>query len=527
MAAVPLTRGQGAWLVAIVAAGAVLRFVPIWFGLPFLRARPDEQIAVGVALSALGGDPNPHFFHWPSLTFYVFAALFAAVSWVRGASAPDPLLTDVEWTLVARGLVALVGTATLVAVFRIGRSVGGAAAGLLAALFLAVALLHVRDSHFAMTDVLTTFIVAVALALLLDAIETPDGRMLTGAAFVSGLAASTKYNAAALLAAVAAAHLLRRRVARRADSRDRGRWAEGLAALAAFGAGFLVGTPYAVLDFGKFHTDVRFTVAHLAGGHGADLGPGWSYHARRSLPYGLGIPTFAAAVAGIVPLARYYPRQALVLGAFTLALYASLGRGQTVFFRYILPLFPVACVSAAVAVMHAARWTAARFRLPARVPLYAITAALAIPAALNCVWFDVLLARTDTRLLAARWLQPRLRPESTLHDAGGEYTLLDLRGVRFHPWTFDSATRSFGHPEGKLPDWLVVHESPLRVYTPRRLEIEEIARSRYTLVRTFAGAPTTGGAVYDYQDAFFVPFSRFWTLPRPGPTIKIYRRAGE
>ena len=526
MAAVPLTRGQAAWLVAIVAAGALLRFVPIWFGLPFLRARPDEQVAIDVALSALRGDPNPHFFHWPSLTFYVFAALFAVASWLRGAAAPDPLLTAVDWTLVARGFVALAGTATLVAVFRIGRSVAGPAAGLLAALFLAVALLHVRDSHFAMTDVLTTFIVAVALALLLDAIETPDARMLTGAAFVAGLAASTKYSAAALLAAVAAAHLLRR-VAARAEPRHGAAWAEGLAALGAFAAGFLVGTPYAVLDFEKFDTDLRFTVTHLAGGHGVDLGPGWSYHARRSLPYGLGIPTFAAAVAGIVPLVRHYPRQALVLGAFALALYVSLARGQTVFFRYILPIFPVACVSAAVAVIHAARWAAARLHLPASVPLYVTAALLATPAAINCVWFDVLLARTDTRLLAARWLEPRLRPESTLHDAGGEYTLLDLRGVRFHRWPFHPATRSFGHPEGKLPDWLVVHESPLRVYTPRRVEIEEIARTRYTLVRTFAGAPTTGGAVYDYQDAFFVPFSRFWTLRRPGPTITVYQRAGE
>jgi hypothetical protein len=33
------------------------------------------------------------------------------------------------------------------------------------------------------------------------------------------------------------------------------------------------------------------------------------------------------------------------------------------------------------------------------------------------------------------------------------------------------------------------------------------------------------GGVYDQQDAFFLPFSRFQDVSRPGPTITIYRRA--
>src|SRR5438094_698183 len=71
------------WLLIIVLLGAVLRFVPVWFGLPFDRARPDEETAIGHAVAVLGGDPNPHFFDWPSLTFYLFAAAFAVASWIR------------------------------------------------------------------------------------------------------------------------------------------------------------------------------------------------------------------------------------------------------------------------------------------------------------------------------------------------------------------------------------------------------------------------------------------------------------
>ena len=76
---------SGRWLALIVVFGAALRFVPIWFGLPFPHARPDETVALGLANSVRGGDLNPHFFHWPSLTIYIFAALNAAASAIRRA----------------------------------------------------------------------------------------------------------------------------------------------------------------------------------------------------------------------------------------------------------------------------------------------------------------------------------------------------------------------------------------------------------------------------------------------------------
>ena len=77
---------------------------------------------------------------------------------------------------------------------------------------------------------------------------------------------------------------------------------------------------------------------------------------------------------------------------------------------------------------------------------------------------SLVLARTDTRVIAAEWLGPQLRPEDTLHDAGGDYTRLDLRDRRYHEWHFDPKTRSFGHPEGLTPDWIVIPDSPVRHY---------------------------------------------------------------
>ena len=57
---------------------------------------------------------------------------------------------------------------------------------------------------------------------------------------------------------------------------------------------------------------------------------------------------------------------------------------------------------------------------------------------MNCIWFDALLARTDSRVLASRWLKEHVEPDATLHDAGSSYSRLDLRDIRYHAWSFDA-----------------------------------------------------------------------------------------
>src|SRR5688572_4013499 len=104
-----------------------------------MRARPDEETALGRAAAILSGDLNPHFFHWPSLTFYLFGTVFKAASWILDMAAPDPREPIASYTLIARGLVAFAGTATIVVIYNIGRRVADATTGLFAALFLAVA----------------------------------------------------------------------------------------------------------------------------------------------------------------------------------------------------------------------------------------------------------------------------------------------------------------------------------------------------------------------------------------------------
>lgn len=533
-----MTTTRGLW--AIVLLAAALRVFPVWFGLPYPYARPDEAQAISGAVGVLAGDPNPHFFHWPSLTFYLFAVALGIVSGVRDLlGAQETLPRDVA-VITARTVVALAGSLTVIPLFRLARRFGGAGAGLVAAAFLAVAPLHVRDSHFAMTDVLMTLLLTTSLACLVaafDRVRTPSTRAHPGpvgvtrgfaaAGFIGGLAASTKYNAAAVVVAMAAAQLL---LLKEGWAGLRWRVAMPIVAfVAALMAGFVTGTPFALFDAPAFAADVVFDLTHLSGGHAVAVGRGWAAHAVSSLPLGCGPLLLAAGAAGLVIAARRYPQHTFIIGAFAGAYYAIIGSGHTAFFRYVMPLVPIVCLFAAVAV-HAASVRLSDGAPSARpVSELAIATLFAVVVAAPSAWtslrLDALLARTDTRVIAGRWLAAQLRPDHSLYDAGSDYTRLDLREERYHEWFFNPATQSFGHPAGLTPDWIVIGDSPLSHYAGVDEGVRRLAASGYDLAFMVQGARFQSTVdAYDRQDAFFVPFSGFGDVERPGPTIRIYRR---
>lgn len=217
-------------LAALLALALVLRLWGIGFGLPHLEARPDELEVVGRAIRLLSGDLNPHFFHYPSLYFYTLGLLYAlwgAASMVLGGSWAE-LLREAAvdpggFILVGRYVSAIAGVATVCVVYRIGKRVQGAPAGLMAAGFMAVAHLHVRDSHFATTDVTLTLFLAAAVLHLIDVAEQGTLRSYIWAGAFTGLAVSTKYVGLVLPGVLLFAHAMRHSATSYPLWRDRAR----------------------------------------------------------------------------------------------------------------------------------------------------------------------------------------------------------------------------------------------------------------------------------------------------------------
>jgi 4-amino-4-deoxy-L-arabinose transferase-like glycosyltransferase len=358
----------GRWLGAAILVGAVLRVWGLWFGLPHAQARPDEVEAVSHALRIAQGDLNPHFFNWPSLHLYILAFLFRTgviPTGVPGLAGAAPAFEQL--VPIGRAYVAVAGILTIPALFLLARRAAGPVVAVGAAALLAVAPLHVRDSHFATTDVTMTLLVTLSIWLLAEAHarlaherSAPDAlrrglglRFMAAAGLLGGLAAGTKYSAAAVLAAAAVSQLA---LAAAAPSwRRPSAWTPLAVFLAGSAAGFVAATPYAVLDFATFRADLLFEFAHLSGGHGSQLGRGWTRHVAFSLPLGLGVGTFVAACAGTVVALRRGGTTLRLIIAFAAAVYVSIGSGYTVFARYALPLLPVGCLLAALAVESVSR----------------------------------------------------------------------------------------------------------------------------------------------------------------------------
>ena len=77
-----------------------------------------------------------------------------------------------------------------------------------------------------------------------------------------------------------------------------------------------------------------------------------------------------------------------------------------------------------------------------------------------------------------------------------------------------------------LPRYIVVEESPLSLWSPPPPEsIQKLLKNAYDLKKWFKVVDCDNKEnLYDQQDAFYVPFTGFKNVERPGPNIYVYER---
>ena len=409
-------------LVAILLVAAVARFWALTFGLPHPAARPDEE-----AVSALAGNYYLGYFEPTDFTYPpLFMLVVAATLWLAFRTAPAMLsrlnirlgLSDPTMSaqrIVARLLSAAAGVISVWLVFRIGTRLFGRPTALVAGAFLALAFLHVRDSHFGVTDVPMTFMVLVGFLAIVKLAESGSRRDLVAAGIWTGLAVATKYNAA-LLVLPASFAILNDPLQRPIQSR----LVRVVGFAAIMTAAFLIVAPFSVLSYEKFLYDVTNVSRHLADGHGVDLGRGWTYHLTTTLRYGLGIPLLVAGILGLPLMVWREGRRGILVALFPVAYYVLIGSGRTVFARYILPAVPFLCLTAGYFVVTTAAVVTSylqrpRWRIPATTVM---TAAILWPSLLSVIAFDRLIARDDSRVLARRWIEERFPPGTSIAQLG-------------------------------------------------------------------------------------------------------------
>jgi 4-amino-4-deoxy-L-arabinose transferase-like glycosyltransferase len=299
-------RSDASGLVAVLSLAVILRVLGMRFGLPHTLARPDEDATVAIALKFFTRSFNPGFFDWPSLFMYVTTVVFVGyfqfgrlLGWFpyEHTFLAAATRNQAPLRVITRSLSAAAGVLTVATVYAIGRRLFDRTIALVGAFFLAVSALHVRDSHFGVTDVAATFLVTWSFLNTVAFAQTRRPRDWIASAVLAGAAASTKYNAGLVVLPGLYAIVLGAAHAHEAWSlRVRRFVAYIVLAIVAF----FVGTPYALIDRPAFLAALESITAHLRGGHAAMAGPGWVVHAASSLRYGVGLPILIAGALGFL-----------------------------------------------------------------------------------------------------------------------------------------------------------------------------------------------------------------------------------
>ncbi len=400
-------------LAAIVIAAATLRFLGIGAGVPYAIGVDEPEVvnrAVGMMRS---GSLNPHFYDYPSLYIYVQLAT-AVARFMAGSMAGEwhslAEVTSADFYVWGRAVTAALGTLTVLLVFHIGLRWGTRPA-LLGAGLLAVMPLHVRESHYILTDVPLTFLVTLTFLLSLRAHEAPTARAFAWAGAAAGLAAATKYpGGLALLLPLVAVWMT--------PATQPSRLAGGLAATAGAAVAFLLGAPYTVLDLPAFLDGY----ARLMGSYTAADPPeaAWSLylkHLRNSVQWPGFLLMLGGTVLALVRAARGPGRVRWTLAVlFPLVYFWFISRQSLVFGRYLLPLVPFACLLAAAAVVSGVSLLR-RFSIPRalRTALIAgLTVATLLPATLTSVSFVRTLRQEGTAALAHSWIRQNIPEGSTI-----------------------------------------------------------------------------------------------------------------
>lgn len=400
------------WL-AIAAVALVPRLIGLRYGLPAVY-NPDEVAIMSRALAFAKGDLNPHNFLYPTFYFYALfawegltAVLAVATRAVDsfGAFQREFFIDPTRVFVAGRLLTALLGTATVVAVGLLGSRLPSRMAGPAAAILLAVAPLHVLNSHYVKHDVPVTFLIVLAY-LAYDRLWNPPSsagnRALIVAAAITGAAFSTHYYAIFLAIPLAWS-------AARGAKDATGAIRRIAIAAAVSAAVFFLLSPFILVEPATALRDIRANRAIVVDRAAEQLG-----YLGSALRYGrlllfdtAGIAAALLALAGIGVAMRRDPARALWLLAFPVPFLLFIASTYPAS-RYLVPVVPFIALFAAIAI--AELWRPAAVINPGQILLVAAV----VTAGLECYGTVTFIRHTDTRTLALEFIRSRVPSGSTI-----------------------------------------------------------------------------------------------------------------
>jgi len=323
---------------------------------------------------------------------------------------------------LARSLNLAFFAASILLVYVLARESFGLPAARLSALLLATSAGFIPYQVFLTTDMALVFMMLASFACAVKIVESPGMGISIAAGLLAGLAAATKYNGLFVAAALPVAHLLASRgnpviaCLRRPAS-----WVCGLCVP----LGFILGNPYAILDWPMFSSDFFYNYKTTPVYNGATQGHSYSTFFKAFAEI-FGWPGTALVVAGIVAGIIFLAgrnqrnaRQLWFLAAVVFIAYAwKIGSFPRLETRFVLPVAPFALLMAAAgfATLLRAKWLT--------VPVVAAV----LCYNLVCGWWVGTMFREDPRMVALEIARTEVQARDTVEVSRSMPRIQDLPG---------------------------------------------------------------------------------------------------
>lgn len=508
--------------VLLLAVALGLRVWGANFGLPTYVCHPDEPAVVERAAGILRtGDLNPKWFHYPSGYLYAQAVAYIVYFlWgaVRGNFAFVPEQTLPQFYLIGRLTTAFLGTLTVLVVYLIGRKTHRTRIGLTAAVFMTFSYLSVVHAHYVTTDVPSGF--WVALCMLFSVLILQRGQVMwyVLAGLTAGLAAGTKYNAGSVVLLIPLAHIM---------STKWGEWGWldrrlMFGVLAAIG-GFLLSTPYALLDLPTFLNGLGFELNHYNSYQPGYTGQSGVWYLRSMLT-SADAPLALVYLGGLIHAMMRPTKSRILLATYSLFYYLGLARTAVHFERNLLPIIPALSVLAAVFLNDLVDWIASRTQRYRYCFSVAGTGLVVILPLIAILSFDWSITRLDIRTAAGAWISQNISEGTKLaieHYSvpfpRDRYEVVDVLRL----WDHDAAWYSeqgFEYVVASNGVWLTLPKEPARY--AREMQVFRDLHSQYALVKEFIPHNVSPLVTMGYSTVVEYHFPHVWIFHFTNSTVQ-------
>lgn len=401
-------------VILIITIAFAVRLIGLNYGLPFTY-HDDEPVIVNYALAYGSGDFNPHVFKMSPFLSYVLFLLYGFVYLIGYLTRFFHGLNDFAYFylndptlfyMIGRSVYGLMcGTISVFLAYIMGQRYGDRKAGILAALFLALNYLHVRDSHYSYFDVPLTLFTLFFFIKAYDFFSTVGRRDYLQLGALLGLAVSVKYSGAFLALPCAAVILYN-------SIRAQGKTVSAkLIDIVCLGASCLlvifILNPFAFISIGEFMRDIS-AMPYIT--------PPPYFHLKTSLINGCGMALVIMAVIGMLrSTVRRDPKQILLVSCVIFYYMVISGGHSQIGERLAMPLVPIILFFAATVVVAIDKMVRKKIdQLGAASITVLITVLLMFPSVTRVYYSDSLFSKEDTRTIAYRWVTDTIEKGSRI-----------------------------------------------------------------------------------------------------------------